>query len=476
VPVWADNSETRTADPDDFDYFVDRLTITGGLCNTAPTVSAGGPYDTQEGAPIDVTATGSDADGDTITYAWDLDNNGSFETAGNPASFDLVGRDGVYTINVRADDGQGGTATASTTVTVANVAPTVSLSSDAPKNENTTVTVSGSIEDVGWLDPLTATIDWGPGPPESIIGTLTNVKPKAKLAFSVTHVYGDDGSFSAEVCGTDDDSATTCSTIALEIRNVAPTASIDESNAVTLNGGKAIVTNAGATVPFGATATDPGSDDLTFTWNWADGSANTVDRSLNDPLFDPDPDPSPTVHPRSVTDSPQHAFGSACLYDVGLTVADDDSGSATDSIKVIVTGNAAANRSSGYWVNQYKLGSAQQIPTASLECYLDIVEFVSAVFSEARPVTTLAQAENVLKSSAKEGIDALDRQLLAAWLNFANGATGLDELVDTNGDKVADTPFLTMVTNAETVRLSPTSTRAAILAQYTILERFNTKA
>ena len=473
VPVWADNSETRTVDPDDFDYYVDRLTITGGLCNTPPTVSAGGPYNTVEGTPVDVTATGNDPDGDTLTYSWDLDDNGSFETVGKTVSYDLVGRDGVYTIRVQADDGNGGVATASTTVTVANVAPTVSLTSDAPKDENTAVTVSGSIEDVGWLDPLTATIDWGPGPPEAISGTLTNLKPKAKLAFSVSHVYGDDGSFEAEVCGTDDDAATTCKTIALKIDNVAPTASIDESGTVTLNGGQAIVTNAGATVPFGAKATDPGSDDLTFTWDWDDGSPNTVTRYLNDVLIDPDPDPSPTIHSRDVTDEPEHTFGAACLYDVGLTVADDDNGSVTDAVTVIVAGNAASNRTAGYWFNQYKLGSAQQIPTATLDCYLDIVEFVSGVFSEARAAGTIGQAEGVLKATAKDALDALDRQLLAAWLNFANGATGLTELVDTNGDKVADTPFLTMMANAEAVRLSPTSTRAAILAQYAILERFN---
>ncbi|WP_327251129.1 hypothetical protein [Streptomyces sp. NBC_01244] len=44
---------------------------------------------------------------------------------------------------------------------------------------------------------------------------------------------------------------------------------------------------------------------------------------------------------------------------------------------------------------------------------------------------------------------AFDRQLLGAWLNFANGAFDAGELVDTDGDLKAHTPFLQAVQNAE---------------------------
>jgi hypothetical protein len=65
------------------------------------------------------------------------------------------------------------------------------------------------------------------------------------------------------------------------------------------------------------------------------------------------------------------------------------------------------------------------------------------------------------------------RQLLAAWLNFANSAVGYDELVDTDGDGVVDTPFNVAVANAEAVRLNPGATKAQLDAQKNILERIN---
>src|SRR6185436_8903615 len=41
--------------------------------NARPSVDAGGPYTITEGTSEQVCATGSDANGDTLTYAWDLD-------------------------------------------------------------------------------------------------------------------------------------------------------------------------------------------------------------------------------------------------------------------------------------------------------------------------------------------------------------------------------------------------------------------
>jgi hypothetical protein len=62
------------------------------------------------------------------------------------------------------------------------------------------------------------------------------------------------------------------------------------------------------------------------------------------------------------------------------------------------------------------------------------------------------------------------QQLLAAWLNFANGAIDHDRLVDTDRDRVPDTPFLTTIGAAESLRLDPGTTRQQLDRQKVMLE------
>ncbi len=74
---------------------------------------------------------------------------------------------GGVTINARVTDEDGKTGTASTSVTVANVAPQFTASdlslSEPIALENDTVTVNGHFFDPGTLDPHNVTIDWGDG-------------------------------------------------------------------------------------------------------------------------------------------------------------------------------------------------------------------------------------------------------------------------------------------------------------------------
>jgi hypothetical protein len=91
-----------------------------------------------------------------------------------------------------------------------------------------------------------------------------------------------------------------------------------------------------------------------------------------------------------------------------------------------------------------------------------------------RAFSTFAEARDVLKSVHNSGArHILDQQLGAVWLNFANGALDLSELVDTDGDGTADTAFGDVVEAAESVRLDPTATKAELLEQKEILEGIN---
>lgn len=257
---------------------------------------------------------------------------------------------------------------------------------------------------------------------------------------------------------------------------MAPTVAIDESTATLINGVPTFIAHEGVPLTFNGNATDPGSDDLVVTWNWGDGPPvpDVSTTYLNAPPAT-DPDPSPSINPRNVTDTTSHAFGEACFYTIVLDASDDDSGNATDdTASVIIAGNAAAQRGAGYGLTQYRLRPSAFTEARRL-CYLAIVRHMSSVFSETRSLADVAQAFDVLELKQNEGqaFQKLDRELLAAWLNFANGAFDLGEPVDTDGDGVADTAFSAVLAAAEAARNNPLASEVQLLAQRDILQRTN---
>ena len=449
------------------------------MSKSPPTAEAGGPYTTTEGtdAALDGSAS-TDPDNDIVSYAWDLDGDGACDDVANDSTpdFTTVGQDGVTTVKLCVTDALGLTAEDTATVTVNNVSPSITLASNAPRGENTAVTVTGTISDPGWLDPLSGTISWGDGsPPEALTGNLDNTRPDATLTFSASHTYGDNGTFTAQVCAADDDTQP-CTTLALQIDNTDPTATIDLAGAVSVNGTPTVIAHAGEPVDFNGRVTDPGSDDLTLTWAWGDGTADATLTSLVNP---PNPDPalSPSIQPRDVSFPQTHTFNDACVYETTLAAADDDGGSDQSTANVIIVGNGSPNHPHGWWKQQFRhyvVGHGpSNFTTGQLDCYLAITGYMSGVFTEVTAAATLAEAYDVLDTSQTSVMTELfDLQLLAAWLNFANGAIEWDRLVDTNGDRTPDTRFLDAITAAETLRLDPASTRTQLDRQLAIIERW----
>jgi probable HAF family extracellular repeat protein len=129
--------------------------------NEPPVANSGGPYSIDEGDSLSLDASGSsDPDGDPLTFSWDVNDDNVFGDAIGETPMltwsDLmalgIDDNGILTVTVQVDDGQGGVDVASTTLTVDNIAPIATLSNDGPVEEGDTASVSFASQ----FDPSTA--------------------------------------------------------------------------------------------------------------------------------------------------------------------------------------------------------------------------------------------------------------------------------------------------------------------------------
>jgi hypothetical protein len=298
------------------------LTPADAALNQPPVADANGPYTTDEGTDVGLNGSGTDPDGDTLSYAWDLDYDGvtfDVDATGQTPNFDDVGQDDVFSIALRATDPDGAFDIDQTTLTVNNVPPSVNLNSDAPQDEGDPVAVTGTVTDPGWLETLTATIDWADGSSlEAIVGTLENTRPDATLTFNTSHAYGDNGTYHVEVCAADDDT-TTCEIIALQIDNVPPDVQVDP--------GQVTEIDEGDLADVLATFSDPGWLD-TYTslidWGTGESEAGTLAVTVDGPPAD------------QGEVSGSHQYGDNGVFPVTVTVTDDDGGVGSDSFNLTV--------------------------------------------------------------------------------------------------------------------------------------------
>ena len=101
------------------------------MTNQPPTVTLGGPLDVDEGGSLTLAATGTDPENEALTYEWDLDGDGTYETPSpdGSATFSAASLDGpdTRTVGVRVTDAGGLEATTTAQVTILNVRPTATF-------------------------------------------------------------------------------------------------------------------------------------------------------------------------------------------------------------------------------------------------------------------------------------------------------------------------------------------------------------
>jgi PKD repeat protein len=91
----------------------------------------------------------------------------------------------------------------------------------------------------------------------------------------------------------------------------------------------------GVNITFEGKGSDPGSDDLVFTWDWGDGEYTSTTYWNN--MVGPDAYPSPEINPISLLDQQKHAFQVAGSYMITLTVEDDDGGEQVTILNFVIS-------------------------------------------------------------------------------------------------------------------------------------------
>ncbi|MCK4367018.1 MAG: hypothetical protein KAW84_03625, partial [Thermoplasmata archaeon] len=293
--------------------------------NQPPDPHAGGPYLADEGDTVTFDASGSyDLDGDPLQYMWDIDDDGIFETSysSSPTYSYVFGDSYTGTARLRVTDGTY-EVEALADVTIVNVAPSVQGYLDPRILAGITFRIAGEkwhdIEFFLYEDGTEvayAQIVRYPGSPDDQAVTVSGLNISLSSEYSVLALYTpmDDpingqiwGSTPAWVILDFDDGNDTWIHHTFNVRhNETWTWEIERLNEYF----------AGHNFTFHASAYDPGSDDLTFMWDWGDNSTET--RTYFNNGIGPDPYPSPDVNPASVDDVATHSFPGGGTYVVTL--------------------------------------------------------------------------------------------------------------------------------------------------------------
>jgi len=62
---------------------------------------------------------------------------------------------------------------------------------------------------------------------------------------------------------------------------------------------------------------------------------------------------------------------------------------------------------------------------------------------------------------------------LAAWLNLASGAVGVDEFFDTDSDSIPETPFISVIQDIEAILLDSGATYTELVFAKDLAEAIN---
>jgi len=321
--AYADNgvyTVTLTVTDNDGDSGADTLAVT--VANVAPAVEAGPDQTANEGDTVSFSGTFTDPGVlDTHTYLWDFgDGTSSVELDTSHAYAD----NGIYTVTLTVTDNDGGVGVDTLTVTVG------STGGQAPEiteifiieniNENDIAILAGQFFDPDMLDTHIVVIDWGDGSGEML------VLPVGDRSFSTEHQYLDDepsgtekDDYTIEIILTDLEDGDDTASASVTVNNLAP-----EIIAFSTDSGGCCGSAGQREVSIFAEFTDAGLlDSHSATIDWGDGTITTgqIDETAG-----------------AGTVFASHIYEDGGIYEIKLTIIDDDTGSDVNIISQAFTG------------------------------------------------------------------------------------------------------------------------------------------
>ena len=394
-------------------------------------------------------------------------------TTGTAQASHAYGKYGIFTVTVCVTDDDhnpdasvpiDGRGCDTLTVTVTEVAPVVDAGPDRLWSEGLLYRLNPTtFSDVGHDGDYTAVIDWGDGTTEPSAMTTVYAFAGGEGALQTgfvqaSHTYSDNGVYTIQTC-VSDGRLETCDSFDVNILNEDP--SIDDSgfiaSAITfLSGDDAFLGKVGVQQRFEGSATDPGSDDLTFDWQFLPDLATQSRIYYNDGIG---PEPvgikSPFGnYPFTVVDDVLVTITPPGVYAVELDVADDDAGTDHAELPWLVVDRCQTSKIvpllDQYYDDKGRVWASDEV----LEAYLEISNFASGYFSG----VTRSQAQDILAPAGNDKRQRATQEALGNWLNFANGSIPWDAVVPSGQ------LFHQAMADIEAVLSNPASTDAELNA------------